>query len=77
MTNLQIASGHEILVWIGLSDCLVNSLIPVEFKKFIMEAVSKSEEKYSAKTRDEIEVTAEFAKLFSDSATYSSYLILS
>ena len=41
-----------------------------------MEAVSKCEEKYSAKTRDEIEVTAEFAKLFSDSATYSSYLMM-
>ena len=33
-------------------NCLVNSLMPLEFKKFIMKAVFMSEEKYSIKRRD-------------------------
>ena len=53
---------------------LVNTLISDKFKKFIMDAVSKSDQKYAIKRRDEIEVAPEFAKLFLESTTYSSNL---
>ena len=51
---------------------IVNSLIPAEFKKFIMNEVIKSEQKHSAKRGDEIEETPEFARMFLEPTTYSS-----
>ena len=54
---------------------IVNSLVPDEFRAFIMEAVLKSESLYAVKRRDEIEVSPEFAKLFLESKTYSSTIV--
>ena len=51
---------------------IVNSLISDQFKKFVMDAVSKSDQRYAVKMRDEIEIAPEFAKLFLESTTYSS-----
>ena len=55
---------------------LVSSLIPSEFKKFVMEAVKKNEQQYSDKRKEKIEVTPEFAKLLTESTTFSSYFVI-
>ena len=50
----------------------VNSLIPLEFKKFVMNAVSQREQLYISKRRNEIDISPEFANLFAEPATISS-----
>ena len=72
LIKLLIEHGPETSVRSKDHIFIVNSVIPVEFKKFIMEAVAKNEQMYSTKRRDEIEVTAEFAKIFNEPKTYSS-----
>ena len=51
---------------------IVNSLIPTEFKAFVMNAVQKSDKLYAERRGEEIEVAPEFAKLFIESKTLSS-----
>ena len=54
---------------------LVNSLLPQEFQKFIIEAVEKSGRHFVNKRVMKVDVTPEFVHLFKNSALVASKII--
>ena len=50
----------------------VNTLIPLDFKSFIMRVVRENDKIQIGKRKQEIDVIPEFAKLFKTSDTFSS-----
>ena len=64
------------LVCCLLYNSVVYTLIPQEFKKFVMDGIRKSETMNVRKKAMEVEVWEEFAKMFKTSESYSSILLI-
>ena len=50
----------------------MNTLVPVDFKAFVMKAVRENEKKFVIKKKMDIEVSAKFKELFKKSDMISS-----
>ena len=50
----------------------MNSLIPSKFKRFVIDAIKRSDQLYAERRGEEIEVAPEFAKLLIESNSFSN-----